>query len=80
MDAGPLGGGRSRTGWITFAGAYLLVAGAMNAIWGLAAVTDREVLREGALQAQRPAGRVGDEARGGGMLRKMCGHGFRSFR
>ena len=48
MDAGPLGGGRSRTGWITFAGAYLLVAGAMNAIWGLAAVTDREVLREGA--------------------------------
>ena len=49
MDAGPLGGGRSRTGWITFAGAYLLVAGAMNAIWGLAAVTDREVLREGEL-------------------------------
>ena len=49
MDAGPLGGGRSRTGWIAFAGAYLLVAGAMNAIWGLAALTDREVLRESAL-------------------------------
>ena len=29
MDAGPLGAGRSRTGWIAFAGAYLLVAGAM---------------------------------------------------
>ena len=49
MDAGPLGGGRSRTGWIAFAGTYLLVAGAMNGIWGLAALTDREILREGAL-------------------------------
>lgn len=49
MDAGPLGGGRSRTGWIAFAGAYLLVAGVMNGIWGLAALTDREVLREGTL-------------------------------
>ena len=49
MDAGPLGGGRSRTGWIAFAGAYLLVAGVMNGIWGLAALTDREFLREGAL-------------------------------
>jgi hypothetical protein len=49
MDPGPLAGGRSRTGWIAFAGAYLLVAGAMNGIWGLAAVTDREILREEAL-------------------------------
>jgi hypothetical protein len=46
MDAGPLGEGRSRTGWIAFAGAYLLVAGAMNGIWGLAALTDREILSE----------------------------------
>lgn len=44
MDAGPLAGGRSRTGWIAFAGVYLLVAGVMNALWGLAALTDREVL------------------------------------
>ena len=49
MDPGPLAGGRSRAGWIVFAGAYLLVAGVMSAIWGLAAVTDREVLREGDL-------------------------------
>jgi len=46
MDAGPLAGGRSRTGWIVFAGVYLLVAGAMNAIWGLAALTDRALLLE----------------------------------
>lgn len=49
MDAGPYSGRRARTGWIAFAGAYLLVAGAMNGIWGLAAVTDREVLRESEL-------------------------------
>ena len=49
MDAGPLAGGRSRTGWIAFAGVYLLVAGTMNAIWGLAALSDSEVLRERAL-------------------------------
>lgn len=49
MDAGPYAGRRARTGWIAFAGAYLLVAGVMNGIWGLAAVTDREVLRESEL-------------------------------
>ena len=49
MDAGPLSGGRSQTGWIVFAGVYLLVAGTMNAIWGFAALTDREVLVERAL-------------------------------
>ena len=49
MDAGPYSGRRARTGWIAFAGAYLLVAGAMNGIWGLAAVTDRDVLRESEL-------------------------------
>lgn len=32
-----------------FAGVYLLVAGTMNAIWGLAALTDRRVLLEEAL-------------------------------
>jgi hypothetical protein len=49
MDAGPYSGRRARTGWIAFAGVYLLVAGAMNGIWGLAALTDREVLREAEL-------------------------------
>ena len=46
MDAGPHSGQRARAGWIAFAGVYLLVAGTMNAIWGLAALTDREVLLE----------------------------------
>jgi hypothetical protein len=45
MDEGPLGGGRSRTGWLAFAGAYLLVAGTMNGIWALAALTDLDLLR-----------------------------------
>jgi hypothetical protein len=49
MDPGPLAGGRSRTGWIAFAGAYLLVAGTMNAVWGLAALTGREILHEDSL-------------------------------
>jgi hypothetical protein len=44
VDAGPLTGGRSRTGWLAFAAVYLLVAGTMNALWGLAALTDRDVL------------------------------------
>ena len=46
MAAGPLSSPRTTTGWITFAGVYLIVAGAMNAIWGLAALTDRDVLVE----------------------------------
>ena len=49
MDAGPFSSRRTRTGWIAFAGVYLLVAGTMNAIWGLAALTDRHVLLEGEL-------------------------------
>ena len=49
MEAGPLSSPRARSGWIVFAGVYLLVAGTMNAIWGLAALTDRDVLVEGGL-------------------------------
>jgi hypothetical protein len=44
LGAEPLPSPRARTGWIAFAGVYLLVAGLMNALWGLAALTDREVL------------------------------------
>lgn len=44
MGAEPLSSRRTRTGWIAFAGVYLLVAAVMNALWGLAALTDREVL------------------------------------
>lgn len=46
MEASPAPAARARTGWLAFAGVYLLVAGAMNAIWGLAALTDRKVLLE----------------------------------
>ena len=49
MDVGPLSSPRTRTGWIAFAGVYLLVAGAMNGIWGAAALTDRDVLIEDGL-------------------------------
>ena len=49
MAAGPLSSPRTKTGWIAFAGVYLVVAGLMNAIWGLAALSDTEVLRERAL-------------------------------
>jgi hypothetical protein len=44
LGAEPLSSPRARTGWIAFAGVYLLVAGVMNALWGLAALTDRDVL------------------------------------
>ncbi|MGH3042875.1 MAG: DUF7144 family membrane protein [Candidatus Rokuibacteriota bacterium] len=46
MEAGPFSSPRTRAGWLVFAGAYLLVAGTMNAIWGLAALTNRRVLLE----------------------------------
>jgi len=49
VDVGPLSSPRTRTGWIAFAGVYLLVAGAMNGIWGAAALTDRDVLLEDGL-------------------------------
>ena len=49
MEAGPLSSQRARAGWIVFAGVYLLVAGTMNAIWGLAALTDRDLLVESGL-------------------------------
>lgn len=49
MEAEPASGTRARTGWIAFAGVYLLVAGTMNAVWGLAALTDRTILVERSL-------------------------------
>jgi hypothetical protein len=49
VEAGPASGPRVRSGWVVFAGVYLLVAGVMNAIWGLAALTDREILLDGKL-------------------------------
>ena len=49
MEAEPASGARARAGWIAFAGVYLLIAGTMNGIWGLAALTDRKILVEGGL-------------------------------
>jgi hypothetical protein len=49
VEAEPASGTRARTGWIAFAGVYLLVAGTMNAVWGLAALTDRTILVERSL-------------------------------
>jgi hypothetical protein len=49
VEAEPASGARARTGWIAFAGVYLLVAGTMNAVWGLAALTDRTILVERSL-------------------------------
>jgi hypothetical protein len=46
VEAGSFSSTRTRAGWLVFAGVYLLVAGTMNAIWGLAALTDRRVLLE----------------------------------
>ena len=34
VEGAPHSSPRARTGWIAFAGVYLLVAGAMNAVWG----------------------------------------------
>lgn len=36
-------------GWIGFAGAFLLLSGVMNAIWGIVALTDNDYFREGGL-------------------------------
>jgi hypothetical protein len=39
----------ARSGWITFAGAFLALAGVMNAIWGLSAITNNDLFHEGSL-------------------------------
>ena len=40
---------QSRNGWITFAGTYLVIAGALNLIWGVTALAQKEYFREGGL-------------------------------
>src|SRR5690242_3299745 len=39
----------TRNGWVTFAGTYLLIAGAFNAIWGIAALTKKSHFIENGL-------------------------------
>jgi hypothetical protein len=39
----------SRSGWVAFAGAYLLVAGTMNVIWGIVALDNRSEFHESSL-------------------------------
>jgi hypothetical protein len=38
-----------RSGWVAFAGAYLLVAGTMNVIWGIVALDNRSEFHESGL-------------------------------
>ena len=40
---------RPRSGWVTFAGAYLVLAGALNFIWGVTALADSSYFREDGL-------------------------------
>jgi hypothetical protein len=39
----------SGSGWIAFAGAYLLVAGGMNVIWGIVALANKSAFHESGL-------------------------------
>jgi hypothetical protein len=39
----------SGSGWIAFAGAYLLVAGGMNVIWGIVALANKSAFHEDGL-------------------------------
>jgi hypothetical protein len=38
-----------RSGWVAFAGAYLLIAGCMNVIWGIVALDNKSAFVEGGL-------------------------------
>jgi hypothetical protein len=38
-----------RSGWVTFAGTYLFIVGAMNVIWGIAALAGDDNFSEGGL-------------------------------
>jgi len=40
---------RSRSGWITFAGSYLVLAGALNFIWGITALANSTYFHEDGL-------------------------------
>ena len=40
---------QSRNGWITFAGTYLVIAGALNLIWGVTALAQKEYFHEDGL-------------------------------
>jgi hypothetical protein len=37
------------SGWVAFAGAYLMIAGGMNLIWGIVALSNKSAFREDAL-------------------------------
>jgi hypothetical protein len=39
----------SRSGWVAFAGAYLVVAGLMHLIWGIVALSNKDAFRESGL-------------------------------
>ena len=41
--------GDNGSGWVAFAGAYLLVAGCMNLIWGIVALSNKSAFHESGL-------------------------------
>ena len=41
--------GDAGSGWVAFAGAYLLVAGCMNLIWGIVALSNKSAFHESGL-------------------------------
>ena len=41
--------GRPGSGWIAFAGAYLMLAGGLHIIWGIVALANKDAFREGGL-------------------------------
>jgi hypothetical protein len=54
MTSSPRGGavrgaGDVGSGWVAFAGAYLLVAGLMNVIWGIVALSNKAAVTESGL-------------------------------
>jgi hypothetical protein len=54
MTSSPRGGavrgaGDVGSGWVAFAGAYLLVAGLMNVIWGIVALSNKSAFTESGL-------------------------------
>lgn len=41
--------GRKLSGWVAFVGIYLVVAGVLNVLWGVAALSDKRVFEEDSL-------------------------------
>lgn len=49
VSTAPHRGGGEESGWIAFAGAYLIIAGFMNGAWGLVALVNKSAFKEDSL-------------------------------